>query len=110
VAVIVASMCFVPACTHMAKERDEDNHGGNEEEKVKVENVPAAVRTTIDEQSAGGAVEDIARESEDGKTIYEVDVKVGGKDYELKIAEDGKLISKKLDEDEEEKDEAKETK
>ena len=98
----IASLSLLPACSHLMGEKEKDE-GGKDEEKVKIDNVPAAVRTTIDEQTKGGVVEDIAKESEDGKTVYEVDAKMDGKDYEIKIAADGKLISKKLDEDEDEK-------
>ena len=41
------------------------------------------------------------KEIKDGKTVYEVDVKIDGKNYEIKVAMDGILISKALDEEDE---------
>lgn len=76
------------------------------EEKVSIDKVPAAVKTTI--QAEGGKVEDIAREEENGKVIYEADVVKDGKEIELRIAEDGKLVSRKIEGDA--KDEEKEEK
>jgi uncharacterized membrane protein YkoI len=67
------------------------------EEKVTIDQVPAVVKTTI--QAEGGKVEDIARETKDGKTIYEADVIKDGKEIELRVAEDGKLVSRKIEGD-----------
>ena len=39
------------------------------------------------------------KETNDGKAVYEVDVKIDGKNYEIRVAEDGILISKALDEE-----------
>lgn len=72
------------------------------ENKVKLEDCPKAVQDTIKKEVSAGKIEEIAKETEDGKTTYEVDAKIDGKDYEIKVAEDGTLISKKLDADEKE--------
>lgn len=71
--------------------------GGPKEQKVTLDQVPPAVKATILQESQGGKVEDIAREAEDGKTIYEADVIKDGKEIELRVAEDGKLITRKLE-------------
>ena len=41
----------------------------------------------------------VDKETKNGKTIYEVDAKIDGKNYEIRVAEDGVLISKALDEE-----------
>jgi uncharacterized membrane protein YkoI len=38
-----------------------------------------------------------SRDHEQGKVIYEVEFISGGKEYELDIAEDGKLLERRLD-------------
>lgn len=79
------------------------------EEKVTLEQVPAAVKTTI--QAEGGKIEDIERQNDAGKVIYEADVIKDGKEIELRIAEDGKLVSRKVEgnaTDEDEDEDAKE--
>lgn len=74
------------------------------EEKVSLDQVPAAVKATILKAAEGGAVKEVERESRDGKTVYEADVVKDGKEIELQVAEDGKLIARE-DGDKEEKEE-----
>jgi hypothetical protein len=82
---------------------EEDN-----EVKVKIEDVPAAVRATLVRESAGAKepIKSVDKETgkKEKKVVYEADVVIDGKNYEIKVAEDGSLISKKLDEEEDEKD------
>jgi hypothetical protein len=68
------------------------------DEKVQWSDVPAAVQKTITENSGGGTIEEIEKETEtiSGKKtiIYEADVKQpNGKKIEIKVGEDGKLIA-----------------
>ena len=42
-------------------------------------------------------IDTLDKDSEHGKTVYEADVMMDGKNYEIKVAEDGTLLSKKLD-------------
>ena len=45
-------------------------------------------------------IEDIAKVTDGAKTFYETDVKMAdGKEYEIQVAEDGKVISKKQEND-----------
>jgi uncharacterized membrane protein YkoI len=67
------------------------------EEKVTIDQVPAAVKATI--TAEGGKVEDIAREGAGDKTVYEADVIKDGKEIELRVGPDGKLISRKIEGD-----------
>ncbi len=85
-------------------------HGHSEEDKeageIKVtrEQLPPAVRATLDKEAKDGKITDIDKETtKSGKTVYEADVVIDGKNYEIKIAEDGALIGKKLDNEEDEK-------
>ncbi len=66
---------------------------------VKIEDCPKAVRETIKKTVGDGKIEEIVKETETGVTLYEVDATIDGKDYELKIAEDGKLVAKKLEQE-----------
>jgi hypothetical protein len=73
------------------------------EVKVKFDEVPAAVKATLTKESDGGKIESVDKETDDGKTIYEADVMIDGKNYEIKVAADGTLISKKIDDESAEK-------
>ena len=46
-------------------------------------------------------MKNVEKEEEDGKTAYETKVKIDGKEYEIKVADDGKLIGKKAEDAEE---------
>ena len=71
------------------------------EEKVQWSSLPTVVQETITEKAGDGKIEEIEKETKtkDGKpvTVYEVEVKKDGKEIEIKVGEDGKLI--KIEED-----------
>lgn len=85
-------------------DEDDDEDGDNDEEEVSARDVPSAVRATIRKLARGGTVEEITKEDENGKVIYEVEIKIGDKEYELEIAANGKLLKKELADDEEDDD------
>jgi uncharacterized membrane protein YkoI len=86
-------------CGMKDKEKEEN------EVKVPFEQTPAAVQATLQKESDGAAIKDVDKETDDGKTIYEADAMIGGKNYEIKVAEDGTLVKKSLDKEEDEKGE-----
>ena len=67
-------------------------YAGNEK-KVAMTELPAAVQKTIQDNLGGGTVTETEKETKDGKTYYEAQVKKSGGDkVEIKVAEDGSLI------------------
>jgi hypothetical protein len=70
--------------------------------KIPMDQVPAAVKATITKEAKGGKIGDIDKETEKGKTVYSADVTIDGKAFEVKVAEDGTLISNKADDDKKE--------
>jgi hypothetical protein len=92
-------------CSQMHKDKEAKEEG--DEVKMSINDVPAPVRATLTQEAAGAKIDTVDKETDDGKTIYEADVMSGGKNWELKVAPDGKLLSKKLDEESEEKGEKK---
>ncbi len=83
----------------VAKEKEEAN-----EVKMAFKDVPAAVQKTIQREAFGAAIATVDKEKDDGKTVFEADVKIDGHNYEIRVAPDGLLLKKALDE-EDEKDE-----
>lgn len=65
------------------------------EVKVTLDQTPPAVRQAIEAELAGGELEDIAREERDGRVVYETDIVCNGREWEVVVAEDGRVISKK---------------
>ena len=86
-----------------ADTEDQDDEEGEEANEVKMslDQVPAPVRATLTREANGATIKTVDKEEQHGKTIYETDVMSGGKNWEIKVDENGKLISKKLDNEEE---------
>jgi PBP1b-binding outer membrane lipoprotein LpoB len=70
--------------------------------KVSFQDVPAAVRKTLQREAFGAKMDMVDKEQLDGKTVYEVDVDIDGENYEIVVDAKGKLIHKKLDNEAEE--------
>jgi uncharacterized membrane protein YkoI len=60
-------------------------------ETVTLAQLPAGARAAVDRVTAGGKIESIAKEDENGKTVYDVEATVGGKHMEYTIATDGTI-------------------
>lgn len=63
-----------------------------QEKKLTKAQLPAAVQKTVDEQSKGATVRGYSSEKEDGKTIYEVQLTVNGKNRDVSIDTAGAVI------------------
>ncbi|HLV60962.1 MAG TPA: PepSY domain-containing protein [Fredinandcohnia sp.] len=67
-------------------------------EDVPLEQVPEAARRTIQEHVGDGTIEDVERDREKGRVVYEVEYRdPTGTEFELKVGEDGELIAKRYD-------------
>ena len=84
------------------EEKDDDNDDKEGEvTEVKLADCPATVQKTLKREANGADIDVVDKETKDGKAIYEVDVQIDGKNYEVMVADDGLLISKALDEEDE---------
>ena len=104
VSVSAALLMVFPACVLAGDKEDKEANST----VVTLEQLPPAVRKTIEKEAAGNKIEEIEKEIEDGKTVYEAEVTIDGKEWEIEVAEDGKLISKA--EDKEDDDDAEDDK
>lgn len=63
------------------------------EERVSMADLSAPARATVDKVTAGGKVDQIDKEVERGKVVYDVEATVGGKHLEFLIADsDGTVL------------------
>ena len=88
---------LIIALTTVAMTFGSSSFADEKEEKIQWNSVPRVVQKTITENTQGGKVEEIEKETKtrDGKsvTVYEAKVKkTDGKKIEIKVADDGKLI------------------
>ena len=63
-----------------------------------VKQLPAPVQATL--QSKGGRVNKVERETEGGKSFYEASVSKDGKNDQLHVADDGKILKRETAKDE----------
>jgi uncharacterized membrane protein YkoI len=99
VALLALLVCFAVVAASMGdKDKDE------QEQQVTLEQLPAAVRATLESEAAGGTITEIVKETKDGAVVYEADVTKDGKKLEVKIAEDGKLIKSAIDDEDDSAD------
>ncbi len=101
VGAVAMALTIMSASSVRAK--DEEKSKEESEVKMALKDVPAAVQATLVREAAGQSIKAVDKETKDGKTIYEVDVVIDGTNYEIVVGSDGRLISKKVDKEEDEK-------
>ncbi len=63
-----------------------------QEQKVALKDLPPTVQATVREQSKGAQIGGLEKEVVNGKTFYRVEVKSGGREREILIDTDGKVV------------------
>lgn len=94
------ALCFALA-TVCAAEKDDD-------QKVTLDQCPTAVQKTLNEQAKGGTIDEIEKETEDGKVIYSAEITKDGKTYDVEVGEDGTLIKSEADDEDDDASEVEE--
>ena len=62
------------------------------ETKVQMKNLPAAVQKAVQEQTAGAEIKGLSKETEKGKTVYEVETMMNGKSRDVTFDAKGAVI------------------
>lgn len=78
---------------------DDDDDDGEDEQKVSLDQVPEAVKATILAEAKGATVKEIERETKNGQTVYEAEWVENGQEVEIKVASDGTLVKREVDQD-----------
>ena len=63
-----------------------------DEKPVKMKSLPKAVQQTVEEQSKGAAILGLSKETEKGKTYYEVELKIDGHHKDVLIDSTGAVV------------------
>jgi hypothetical protein len=91
--------------------RAESKESEESEQTISMKEAPKAVRQTIKREAEGAKVATVDIEADKGKLVYEADAVIDGTNYEILVDTNGRLLSKAIDnEDEEAKPAAKEKK
>jgi uncharacterized membrane protein YkoI len=69
----------------------------DDETEVQLSDCPKPVQKTLTREANGAKIDKVDKETRYGKPVYEVDVKIDGRNYEILVAEDGVLLSKAID-------------
>jgi len=91
------------APTAKADDDDDDEDGDDEDEdeedevKLTLDQVPPAVKAAILAEAGNNPIKEIEAETKDGKTVYEAEWIADGKEIELKVAADGKILKKEVE-------------
>jgi hypothetical protein len=75
------------------------------EQAVKMSDLPAAVQTTIKDKAGSNEIVKIEKKTEEGKTIYEAVVNKNGKEWSIEVNEKGKFLKEYEESKEKEKGE-----
>jgi hypothetical protein len=62
------------------------------DEKIPLDKVPKAVLDAIKGRFPGADITSVEKENEDGKVVYDVELKHQGRKYEMDIKEDGTIL------------------
>jgi uncharacterized membrane protein YkoI len=69
----------------------------DDDQDLKLEELPAPVRATVQREVKQGAITDIEKDQENGNVVYEVEWTDAGKNWEIDVAPDGKLLKRHED-------------
>ena len=69
------------------------------DEEVSLQQVPAAVRATIEKYAGQGEIVEIEREVEDGQVVYEAEVIVDGKEMDVLVSATGEFLGTEAEEE-----------
>jgi uncharacterized membrane protein YkoI len=75
----------------LAGEKHQEEH---EHTSMKFEDLPAPVQKTFRHEAQGGQVENVRKETEDGQVVYEGKIVKSGREHELEVSADGKVLER----------------
>jgi len=80
------------ACTAIVASLIIAGLGAAQEKKVKRSDLPPAVEKTVEEVSKGATIKGFSKETENGKTTYEVEMAVNGHSKDVEIDPSGVIV------------------
>jgi uncharacterized membrane protein YkoI len=103
---VAAAALLVGGCKSMSKDKNKESDEGDEV-KMSINDIPAPARDSLMKEAPGATITTVDKESRKGVTVYEADAMIGGKNWEIVVDANGKVISKREDDESEEKNEKK---
>jgi uncharacterized membrane protein YkoI len=81
------------ALTAVAQGNEGQKWKENADKSVTLADLPAAARTVVEQRIGKDHIKKIDMEDEDGKVVYDVEGTLNGKDVEITVSADGKVMS-----------------
>ncbi len=102
-ALLLALGLGLTACTSLALAEDDDE----QETTIKFSEAPKAVQDTFKKEAKGGSMpETLVKEVEDGKTVYEAELTIDGKKWEIEVGADGSVLEREAADGDDDDDDA----
>ena len=83
-------LSFVPAVLAICLMALASSKG--EEETIKPEQLPKAVKASLDARFPGAEITSAAKETENGQVVFDIELKLKGRKFESDIQEDGTIL------------------
>jgi hypothetical protein len=71
-----------------------DKKGEHEGAAVKLEDVPAAAKATIEKEAKDGSIVQVTQDMEKGKAVYEAEIQKNGKSRFVSVSPEGKVVKR----------------
>ncbi len=78
---------------------EDDGDDGEDEQRVSLDQLPPAVKATILAEAKGAQIKEIERETTRNGAVYEAEWVENGHDVEIKVAPDGKLLKREVEQE-----------
>lgn len=98
--ILAAMLGVAVGCSHANREEHEE--ADEHEVKMNINDIPAPARDAILRETEGADVKTVDQQDWHGKRVYEADAKIDGKNWEIMVDADGKLVHKGLDNEKDE--------
>ena len=82
-----------------ADDDDADDDDADDEVEVAVDQLPQAVKDAVAQAVPGGTIVEAEMETEDGQSVYDIQVEANGKEFDVEVAEDGTVLEVEEDDD-----------
>jgi uncharacterized membrane protein YkoI len=74
------------------------------EKEISIDEAPEKVANTIKDYADGGKIKEIEMEEKNGITVYEAEIIKDGKEIEIKVDSDGKILKEEVEDDDDHDD------
>src|SRR4051812_40247571 len=85
-------LVLVPLASIVALGCSHHNHEEENEQVVTMDQVPPAARDALKREAQGAPISKIDKETAGGKVVYETDVMINGKNWEIKVDDAGNVV------------------